>query len=79
MALFSKRLQATWVTTIQAKQDGNFISRIFPVQIPLSMGGFCVSDYTERFTVRDSLVFYCEPSLKVKTFSMVQYWFLCLL
>lgn len=42
----------------------------------LSMGGFCVSDYTERFTVRDSLVFYCKPSLKVKTFSMVQYWFL---
>lgn len=32
----------------------------------LSMGGFCVSDYIKRFTVRDSLVLYCEPGLKVK-------------
>lgn len=31
----------------------------------LSMGGFCVSDYIKRFTVRDSFVLSCEPGLKL--------------
>lgn len=32
-ALFRKRLRATWVTAVQARQDGNVVSRIFPAQI----------------------------------------------
>lgn len=33
-ALFSERLQATRVTTRQDKQNGDFVSRLCPAQIP---------------------------------------------
>lgn len=50
-ALFSKRLQATGVTTRQDKQNGDFIPRICPAQIPTSEHGriLCFRLYKEIY------------------------------